>query len=124
MVVSPAAAFARAASRYWLEIFPLTRRERRRWRQRAAVIPDPHLRRDALFTQATKWGHAEGAAAFAVLVPRARRAAFVRMAIAYEVMIDYLDTISERRVADPFANTLQLHRAVGAALSLEPPAGD
>jgi tetraprenyl-beta-curcumene synthase len=116
--------FASTARCYWLEIFPLTRRELGYWRRRALVIPDPRLRRDALHTQQTKWGHSEGAAAFAVLVPRARRRSFVRMAIAYELMIDYLDTTSERSVADPFANTLWLHRAMDAALALEPMASD
>ena len=119
-----ALAFTGAARCYWLEVFPLTRRELGRWRQRALAIPDPELRRDALLTQQTKWGHSEGAAAFAVLAPRARRREFVRMAIAYELMIDYLDTTSERPVADPFANTLRLHRAIDAALGLEPVEND
>jgi tetraprenyl-beta-curcumene synthase len=41
------------------------------------------------------------------------------MAVAYELMIDYLDTTSERRVEDPFDNTLRLHRAVKAGFGLE-----
>ncbi|HEX6780973.1 MAG TPA: DUF2600 family protein [Solirubrobacterales bacterium] len=96
------------------------RRERERWQRRALAIPDPVLRADALLTIEEKWGHSEGAAAFAVLAPRATRATFVRMVVAYQLMIDYLDTISERPVSDPWANTLQLHGAAqnGVALSL------
>lgn len=119
-----ARAFLRASRCYWLEIFPLTRRERRHWRSRALAIPDTQLRRDAIFTLDTKWGHSEGAAAFAVLVPRTARHDFIRMAIAYQVMLDYLDTTSEHRVADPFANTMRLHGALAAALSLETPRAD
>lgn len=114
-------AFAAGARGYWLEIFPEARRQKERWRRRALAIPDPLLRRDALLTIEEKWGHSEGAAAFAVLVPRGRRAAFVRTAVAYELMIDYLDTTSERSVSDPWANTLRLHAAAQHAVSLEPP---
>jgi tetraprenyl-beta-curcumene synthase len=113
-------AFAAAARSYWLEVFPEVRRERERWRRRALAIPDPVLREDALLTIEEKWGHSEGAAAFAVLVPRATRGAFIRMVVAYQLMIDYLDTISERPVADPWANTLQLHGAAQNAIALAP----
>jgi tetraprenyl-beta-curcumene synthase len=116
--------FVRAARLYWLEIFPSVRRELSAWESRAKSIPDATLRRDALFTLRTKRGHAEGAAAFAVLVPRPYRRRVVRMMTSYEVMIDYLDTTSERPVDDPFGNTLRLHRAIYAALALGPPAVD
>jgi tetraprenyl-beta-curcumene synthase len=95
--------------------------ERRHWQSRAESIPDPSLRRDALFGLRTKWGHSEGAAAFAVLAPPAQRRRAARMAIAFQSMIDYLDTISERPADDPFANTLTLHRALDAAVSPDPP---
>lgn len=97
----------------------MVRRERKRWHARAMAIPDPALREDALHTQQTKWGHSEGAAAFAVLVPRAHRSSMVRMVIAYELMIDYLDTTSERPADDLFANNLRLHEALDAALAVE-----
>ena len=112
------AAFASTARRYWLEIFPQVRRERGRWQRRALAIPDPVLRADALLTIEEKWGHSEGAAAFAVLVPAGSRTAFVRLAVAYQLMIDYLDTISERPVSDPWANTIQLHGAAQHGMSL------
>jgi len=115
-----ALAFAITSADYWGGIFREVRRERDRWRRRALAIPDPVLRADALATIEEKWGHSEGAAAFAVLVPRKRRRSFVRMAIAYQLMIDYLDTISERPVADPWANTLRLHGAAEDAVTLGP----
>ena len=111
--------FSRAAGIYWLELFPAARRERRAWSARAEAIPDPALRQDAQLTLQTKWGHAEGAAAFATLIPRAHRRHFVRMAIAYELIVDYLDTTSERPAEDPFGNTFRLHQALLAALGIE-----
>jgi tetraprenyl-beta-curcumene synthase len=116
-------AFAAAARCYWLEIFPQVRSELARWRRIAEAIPDPALRHDALRTQKTKRGHSEGAAAFAILVPRASRRDFVRLAIAYELMIDYLDTTSERPADDPFANTIHLHRAIKAGFGIEEAGG-
>lgn len=119
-----AVAFARSGRRYWLQVYPMIGQERRRWHARAAAIPDPTLRHDAIFTLQTKWGHSEGAAAFAVLASTSYRRHAVRIAIAYQLMIDYLDTISERPVDDPFGNTVQLHRALYAAVSLDSPQGD
>ena len=114
------AAFATAAGSYWLGIFPEAQRQREQWRKKARAIPDPSLRRDALLTIEEKWGHSEGAAAFAVLLPRRDRKPYIRMAIAYELMIDYLDTLSERPVSDPWANTIQLHGAARNALARAP----
>lgn len=113
-----AAAFGGAASVYWGGIFPTARRELRHWRSRAEAIPDPVLRRDALFTHATKSRHAEGLAAFAVLAPPARRQEVVRATVAFEAMLDYLDTVSERPGVDPLANGLQLHRAFEVAVDV------
>lgn len=115
-----ASTFAAAARAYWLEIFPQTRRERRAWRVRALQIPDPRLRGYALHSVDRKWAHSEGAAAFALLAPRRLRADVVRMAIAYQLMIDYLDGASEHPAPDPYANTLQLHRAPQAAVAARP----
>jgi tetraprenyl-beta-curcumene synthase len=112
-------AFSRAARVYWLEIFPAARRELRAWRLRAEAIPDRALRRQAGEALRAKAGHSEGAAAFATLVSRPYRRHFVRLAIAYQTMVDYLDTISELPAEDPFANTVRLHGALLSALDLE-----
>jgi tetraprenyl-beta-curcumene synthase len=106
-----------SARSYWLDVFAETRREKELWRAQALAIPEPVLRRDALRTIEEKWGHSEGAAAFAVLVSRKARSSFVRMAIAFELTLDYLDTISERTVPDPWANTQRLHLAAQDAVA-------
>lgn len=113
-----AGGFAGAASRYWLGVFPLVGRELRHWRERACEIPDPVLRRLALITQATERGNLEGAAAFAVLVPRAHRECVVRALVAFQATYDYIDTLAEQPSADPVANGHQLH--LGLLTALEP----
>ncbi len=111
-----ASAFAGAASRYWLDVFPLVGREVRHWRKQARQIPDPELREHALSTQRSERGNLEGAAAFAVLVPRAHRERVVRALVACQTTYDYVDTLAEQPSADPVANGRQLHLALLTAL--------
>jgi tetraprenyl-beta-curcumene synthase len=109
-------AFAEAASRYWLDVFPHVARELRQWRAQAAGIPDPTLRRLALNTHHDERGNLEGAAAFAVLVPRSQRARVVRATVAFQAAYDYVDTLAEQPCGDPLANGRQLHLALLTAL--------
>lgn len=111
-------AFARAARIYWLDVFPLVRRELSRWRSRADAIPAPQLRSDALLAHRTKSDNSEGLAALAVIAPKARRPAVVRAAVAFQVILDYLDTVSEQAAEDSLANSLQLHRAFSVAVDV------
>ncbi len=110
-------AFGGVVRRYWLGVFPHVSREVRRWRARAGEIPDPALRRLALSTQRAQRGNLEGAAAFAVLVPRAQRARVVRAAVAFQAAYDFLDALAEQPHGDPVANSHQLHLALLTALS-------
>jgi tetraprenyl-beta-curcumene synthase len=119
--LASAGEFAGAAARYWLGVFPLVGRELHHWRERARQIPDPVLRRLALLTQSTERGNLEGAAAFAVLVPRAQRERVVRALVAFQATYDYIDTLAEQPSADPVANGHQLHLALLTALD---PDGD
>lgn len=110
-----------ALSRYWLTIFPVARAELARWRRCAAAIPDETLRSHALGTLADEHLNAEGAAVFAVLAPRSRRAHVVRLLVRYQLMYDYLDTLTEQPVASPLRAGRHLHRALTAALGEPPP---
>jgi tetraprenyl-beta-curcumene synthase len=116
--------FARAAWTYWTSVYPYTRRELRRLRDRATEIPDHVLRRLALQAQIEKWGDLEGAAAFATFVPSSRRAVTVRALVAFQAAYDYLDTISEQPSPDPAADGHQLHTALLIALGPEIPHHD
>lgn len=114
------AAFAGAARRYWLGVFPHVRREAAHWRCRAEEIVDPALRRAALANLSAGRLHLDGAAAFAAFAPAAHRAAVVRAQVALQVAYDYVDTLAEQPCRDPVRNGDRLHQALGAALD---PAG-
>jgi tetraprenyl-beta-curcumene synthase len=110
-------AFVGAALHYWLTVFPLVKRETRRWAKRAAEIPDPILRRVALETMRAEHSNYEGAGAFATFVPLRRRATVVRAAVAYQLAYDYADSLAELPADDRVANGRALHEALHAALS-------
>ncbi len=102
---------------YRRSIVPRVRRELRRWEQVAEAIPDPVLRDHALAALCEKGLNAEATAVFATLTPRASRDTAVRSMTAFQVAVDYLDTLGEQAAPDPLANGLQLHQALGDALS-------
>jgi tetraprenyl-beta-curcumene synthase len=116
-------AFAGAARRYWLGVFPRVCAERRRREARVQQIPDPQLQRvvrDALH----KWGNIEGATAFAAFVPSHRRASAARAMACFQAAYNYLDTLTELPNAEPAANGRLLHRALLVALDPGAPHDD
>ena len=108
--------FAAAARAYWLGVFPVVRSTQRRLLTRAEAIPDPLLRADALTSHCDKGSNSEGLAALAVLAPAHHRREVARSLVAYQLMLDYLDGVSERPAEDPLANGFSLHRAFEVAL--------
>ncbi len=118
---TPAIAFAGAARRYWLAVFPCAHAELRHWRLRAGEILDPALRKLAWEAQRGKRESVEGAVAFATFAPRASREAAIRAITAYQVAFDYIDTISEQPGADPIANGQRLNQALLHALEPKGP---
>ncbi|MGC2372761.1 MAG: DUF2600 family protein [Solirubrobacteraceae bacterium] len=119
-----AMAFASAARRYWLGVFPVVRGEIRRLRLRAREIPDPVLRSLALDAQRRKWASLEGAAAFATFAPRKQRAGVARLLVDLQGVFDYADTLMEQPSDVPAANARQLHRAFLTALQPDLPHRD
>jgi tetraprenyl-beta-curcumene synthase len=113
-----AIAFASAARRYWLGVFPVVQREIAGLRHLARGIPDPVLRSLALDAQRRKSTSLEGAAAFAAFVPRERRTGVTRLLVGLQCVFDYADTLMEQPSEDPAANAAQLHHAL--LVSLEP----
>lgn len=108
-------AFLAVAARELLWVLPNVQLEYRAWEARAQAIPEKALREDAIATLRRDRLTSEGAALFSVL-PRRRHRMLVRMLVAYQIVVDYLDTISERPCSDPEANGRQLHRALEEAL--------
>jgi tetraprenyl-beta-curcumene synthase len=116
--------FASAARSYWLEVFPAARSTQRRFLAGAEAIPDPLLRADALASHHDKGANSEGLAALAILAPAERRREIARSLVAYQLMLDYLDGVSERPTDDPLASGLSLHRAFAIALDPDAPQVD
>lgn len=121
--VALAGAFAGAARRYWLSVFPRVSAELRHWRRRALAIPDPKLRALALEAQ-VKRGNMEGAAAFAAFVPHRHRLEAARAAVAFQSAYNYLDILVEQPSPDPVSNGQRLHSALLAALDPQRPPCD
>jgi tetraprenyl-beta-curcumene synthase len=90
-------------------------REVSRWRARAQAIPDRSMRADALGAIARKRGNINGAALFWTL-PRARDGRLQRVLVAYNMIADFLDNVSERNADAGLANGLHLHVALAEAL--------
>jgi tetraprenyl-beta-curcumene synthase len=119
-----AATFTSAARRYWLNVFPCLGSEVRHWQTRANEIRDPVLRRLALDSQTAKRRSLEGAVAFAAFVPRSGRLPVIRALTAYQVIFDYLDTLSEQPNPDPINNGRQLNQALLTAVERQSPCLD
>jgi tetraprenyl-beta-curcumene synthase len=86
-------------------------------------MPANPIRDDALSSLDTKRFHAEGAALFATL-PRRRDERLLRLLVAYELLWDFLDSVSERPCADIVANGRWLHQALVEALDPDAPVSD
>jgi tetraprenyl-beta-curcumene synthase len=84
-----------AAVRELLWGLPAVAREVHAWKARAQAIPDGPLREDALDALTRKRAHADGAALFSIL-PEGRDPRLLHLLVAYEVMADFLDNVSER----------------------------
>lgn len=117
-------AVAGALGLYRRRIVPWVRRELRRWEGLAEAIPDPVLRGRALAALREKGANPEATAVFAILAPRAHRAAALTAMTALQVAIDYLDSLGEQPLDDPLAVGLALHEAAVDALSPGEPASD
>jgi tetraprenyl-beta-curcumene synthase len=105
-----------AAGRELVWGLPTVAVEVRKWRDLAQRIPDGPLRVDALDALARKRAQSDGAALFTTL-PRARNRALLRFTVAYQVLWDYLDSVSERGATAGIANGRQLHLALVDALT-------
>ncbi len=90
------------------------------WRARAALIPDPARRCDALSALLHKRSSIEGASLFSALHPRRDRT-LVALLVAYEVLADYLDEVNERPSEASIVRGRRLQAALIDALRLEVP---
>jgi tetraprenyl-beta-curcumene synthase len=116
-------ALGRGVIRELLWALRLVAFETHNWRARAARIPAPEIRADALSSLDRKRGHTDGAALFCVL-PTHRNHALLRLLVAYEVIWDFLDSVNEHGAQAGQRNGLQLHLALIDALDIARPISD
>jgi tetraprenyl-beta-curcumene synthase len=102
---------------------PSVGREVRRWRALAERIPEGPLRQDALDALERKRGQTDGAALFSIL-PRRRNYSYLQFLAAYQIIWDYLDSVSERAAAAGIQNGRQLHLALLDAVDPDSPRRD
>src|ERR1700720_4340881 len=88
-------ALARASARELIWGLRLVSREVESWHARAAGIPNAELRADALGALRRKRGNINGAALFWTL-PDRRNPDLLAALVAYEILADFLDCVSER----------------------------
>jgi tetraprenyl-beta-curcumene synthase len=110
------AALVLANARYWSTVAPVVWARLDEYRERAQAIRDPVLRRHALEKLRDQRFHAEGAATLATLAPRALRKPATEAIVAFEVMYDYLDCVTEQPHMDPLANGHRLFQSFLDAL--------
>jgi tetraprenyl-beta-curcumene synthase len=102
-------------SDYGVSIVPRARREIRRWAAAAAAIPDPVLRSHATHAVLVDGRNAEAVAALAATAPRRQRRTTVELLVAYQLLVDYVDTLGERVCADELRRGLRLGMALVSA---------
>jgi cytochrome P450 len=100
---------------------PSVSREMPFWRARAAAIPDVSLREEALGAIDHKRENTAGAALYSI-VPSRRDRRLLRLLVAYQIVFDFLDDLTERHLDS--ADTRQLHRALVEALDPQAPVSD
>ncbi|GLG00011.1 hypothetical protein Alches_00500 [Alicyclobacillus hesperidum subsp. aegles] len=81
--------------RLFRHVMPLARAELAHWRGRAAAIPDPTLRQQALASLADKQFHADGGTVYAAGNRRYAQT-LVKVIVALQTISDYLDNLCDR----------------------------
>jgi tetraprenyl-beta-curcumene synthase len=125
LIARAGAALVLANARFWTTTAAKVATQLRRWQRSAETIDDPVLRALALEKLRDERFNAEVAATLATLAPRRYREHAVEAIVAYEVMYDYLDGLTERAMPDPLRDGRELYRAFTDAISLQhEPRGD
>ncbi|MBN2397653.1 MAG: tetraprenyl-beta-curcumene synthase family protein [Deltaproteobacteria bacterium] len=103
-------------ARGYLTVIPEVHRCLDGWRERAAEIPDPELRMQALLSIRTKAFHCEGGSAYGLLAGKEHSEA-IRFIVAYQTISDYLDNLCDRSTSSDPADFRALHEAMLHALT-------
>jgi tetraprenyl-beta-curcumene synthase len=103
-------------TRIFLQLRPIIHRYLHEWKQRAAAIPDPELRRQALMSIASKTFHCEGGSIYGLLAGIQYKEA-IRFIVAYQTISDYLDNLCDRSTSLDPDDFRALHESMLHALT-------
>jgi tetraprenyl-beta-curcumene synthase len=106
-----------ALSVYATAVLPRIRDERDRRLERAARIPDPVLRAQALASLREKSANVDATGVFATLAPRRNRPTVVRAGATLQIAVDYLDTLSESLAEGDLNGGLRMQQALLATVT-------
>jgi len=112
------------ALRFLTTVVPKASSQLRAWRERAAAIADPSLRREALASIKHKAFHVHGGCVFATFLPAPEAASFVKLVAAFETAVDYLDNLCDRIGDQNETDFRALHEALADAVTPGAPARD
>ncbi|WP_088226733.1 tetraprenyl-beta-curcumene synthase family protein [Desulfosporosinus sp. FKB] len=97
------------------KVFPMVKEELMIWQQRAELIPDSRLSRQAQESIRLKAFHCQGGSIYA-LYPGANLRETVRFIVAYQTISDYLDNLVDSLDVENEMAFAQLHLAMEEAL--------
>ncbi|HJV46479.1 MAG TPA: tetraprenyl-beta-curcumene synthase family protein [Bacillota bacterium] len=101
-------------------IFPEVKQELNKWKNQAALIPDPELRKQALSSIENKTFHCEGGCVYAAgNIPFKKP--LITLIVAYQTISDYLDNLCDRSTTSTSDNFILLHQSMLDAVLLTPP---
>jgi tetraprenyl-beta-curcumene synthase len=100
---------------YIFRVFPAVERELAFWRTKAAAIPDPELRVQAMASLDKKRFHCQGGSVYALMTPQ-KTPELIRFIVALQTISDYLDNLCDRVTCASDTSFRTLHLAMTAAL--------
>ncbi|WP_210364834.1 tetraprenyl-beta-curcumene synthase family protein [Bacillus sp. REN3] len=104
--------------RVYRQVLPQVHRELSYWKSRAAEIPNPELRKQALASIEHKTFHCEGGSILS-LTAKGKYKQAIRFIVAYQTISDYLDNLCDRSTSLDPADFAALHESMADSLNLE-----
>lgn len=98
------------------EVLPKVHGELAKWQEKAKLIPNDELRKQALASIETKTFHCEGGSIYGILAEE-KSADVIRFIVAYQTISDYLDNLCDRSTSLDPEDFRSLHNAMLDALT-------
>lgn len=119
----PPATMLTTAEKALRRVFPVVKTLLEEWRVRAADIPSPDLRAQALASMSSKAFHCAGGSMFGLLAGANRQEA-ISFIVAYQTISDYLDNLCDRSTSLDPEDFRLLHTSMLHALTPGAPLGE